>query len=341
MRVDGRKVSHAKLEETRFEAVRRVQAGEAPTAVARDMGLYTNRIFIWLAAYRSGGWDALRSRKAMGRPKRLAAKQIRWIYDTVTTKNPLQFKLPFALWTRPQIRALVAQRFSVKLSLVSVGRLLAQLGLTCQRPLFRAYQQDRSLVERWLKEEYPKIRTRAKREKAEIFFEDESGVRSDFHSGTTWAPKGQTPVVRATGQRFSLNMISAISARGELRFMVVRGGVGAGVFITFLKRLVHGQRRPIYLIVDGHPSHRAKKVKSYVESLQGKLRLFFLPPYSPELNPDELVWNDVKNNGVGRTLVHGPADLLRAVVGRLRYLQKTPEHVRSFFRHPETRYAYA
>lgn len=341
MRVDGRKVSHAKLEETRFEAVRRVQAGEAPTAVARDMGLYTNRIFIWLAAYRSGGWDALRSRKAMGRPKRLAAKQIRWIYDTVTTKNPLQFKLPFALWTRAQIRALIVQRYSVKLSLVSVGRLLAQLGLTCQRPLFRAYQQDRSLVERWLKEEFPKIRTRAKREKAEIFFEDESGVRSDFHSGTTWAPKGQTPVVRATGQRFSLNMISAVSARGELRFMVVRGGVGAGVFIAFLKRLIHGQRRPIYLIVDGHPSHRSKKVKAYVESLQGKLRLFFLPPYSPELNPDELVWNDVKNNGVGRTLVHGPADLLRAVVGRLRYLQKTPEHVRSFFRHPETRYAYA
>ena len=170
MRVDGRKVSHAKLEETRFDAVRRVQAGEAPTAVARDMGLYTNRIFIWLAAYRSGGWDALRSRKAMGRPKRLAAQQIRWIYDTVTTKNPLQFKLPFALWTRAQIRVLVAQRFSVKLSLVSVGRLLAQLGLTCQRPLFRAYQQDRSLVERWLKEEYPKIRTRAKRENAEIFF---------------------------------------------------------------------------------------------------------------------------------------------------------------------------
>ena len=340
MRVDGRKVSHAKLEEMRFEAVRRVQAGEAPTAVARDMGLYTNRIFIWLAAYRNGGWDALRSRKAMGRPKRLSGKQIRWIYDTVTTKNPLQFKLPFALWTRAQIRTLIAQRFSVTLSLVSVGRLLAQLGLSCQRPLFRAYQKDRSLVERWLKEEYPKIRARAKRENAEIFFEDESGVRSDFHSGTTWAPKGQTPVVRATGQRFSLNMISAISARGELRFMVVRGGVGAGVFITFLKRLVHGQSRPIYLIVDGHPSHRAKKVKSYVESLQGKLRLFFLPPYSPELNPDELVWNDVKNNGVSRTLVHGPENLLRAVVSRLRYLQKTPEHVRSFFRHPETRYAY-
>ena len=339
MKVDGRTVNRSKLEERRIEAVMRVQAGEAPTAVAREMGLYTNRIFIWLAAYRSGGWQALRARKAMGRPKRLDAKEIRWIYDAVTSKTPLQFKLPFALWTRAQIRTLIAQRFAVKLSLVSVGRLLAQLGLTCQRPLFRAYQQDSSLVEHWLKEEYPKIRARAKREKAEIFFEDESGVRSDFHSGTTWAPKGKTPVVRVTGQRFSLNMISAVSPRGELRFMVVRGGVNAGVFIDFLKRLMHGQRRPVYLIVDGHPSHRSKKVKAYVESLQGKLRLFFLPPYSPELNPDELVWNDVKNNGVGRTLVRGPADLMRAVVGRLRYLQKCPAVVRSFFEHPETRYA--
>lgn len=339
MKIDGRSVNRTRLEERRFEAVRRVQAGEAPTAVARDMGLYTNRIFIWLAAYRSGGWQALRARKAIGRPKRLEAKQIRWVYNAVTVKNPLQFKFPFALWTRAQIRALIAQRFSVKLSLVSVGRLLAQLGLTCQRPLFRAYQQDRSLVERWLKEEYPKIRAQAKRERAKIYFEDESGVRSDFHSGTTWAPKGETPVVRVTGQRFSLNMMSAVSPRGELRFMVVRGGVGAEVFIGFLKRLVYGQRRPIFLIVDGHPSHRSKMTKAYVESLQGILRLFFLPPYSPELNPDELVWNDVKNHGVGRTLIHAPADLMRAVVGRLRYLQKTPAMVRSFFQHPETRYA--
>jgi transposase len=275
MKVDGRKVSHEKLEEIRLEAVRRVQSGEAATSVACSMGLYTNRIFIWLAAYRDGGWQALRARKAMGRPKRLNARQIGWIYKTVTMKDPLQLKLPFALWTRAQVRTLIARRFSVKLSLVSVGRLLAQLGLTCQRPLFRAWQQDRSRVDRWLKEEYPKIRAQAMREKAEIFFEDESGVRSDFHSGTTWALKGKTPVVRVTGQRFSLNMISAISPRGQLRFMVVRGGVNAFVFIDFLKRLMHGQRRPIYLIVDGHPAHRSKKVREYVEQLQGKLRLFF------------------------------------------------------------------
>src|SRR5262249_49904027 len=144
----------------------------------------------------------LRSRKSSGRPKTLTARQIKWIYDTVTLKNPLQLQLPFALWTRAQIRTVIYRRFGIKLSLASIGRLLAQLGLTCQKPLFRAYQQNPSLVEKWLKEEYPQIRAQAKREGAEIFFEDESGVRSDFHSGTTWAVRGKTPVVRVTGQRF-------------------------------------------------------------------------------------------------------------------------------------------
>jgi transposase len=254
-------------------------------------------------------------------------------------KNPLQLQLPFGLWTRGQIQTLLYRKFGVRLSLASIGRLLAQLGLTCQKPLFRAFQQNPSLVERWLKKEYPRIRAMARKARAEVFFGDESGVRSDFHSGTTWAPRGETPVVRVTGQRFSLNMISAVSPRGSLRFMIVRGGVGAREFIRFLKRLMHGMRRPVFLIVDGHPSHRAKIVTKYVESLRGRLKLFFLPPYSPELNPDELVWNDVKNNGVGRMLVKNPVDLKRAVVGRLRFLQKTPARVRTFFQSPETRYA--
>lgn len=216
---------------------------------------------------------------------------------------------------------------------------MAQLGLTCLKALWRAYQQDGSRVLQRLKSEYPRIRARVGREKAEIFFEDESGVRSDFHSGSTWAVRGKTPVVRVTGQRFNLSMISAIGPRGPLRHMVVQGRVGARVFITFLKRLMHAQRRPVFLIVDGHPAHRAKIVKAFVESLEGKLRLSFLPPYSPELYPDELVWNDVKNNVVGRSKLDGPKDLHRAVVGRLGFLQKRPDRVRSHFRAPDTRYA--
>jgi transposase len=336
---DARKLEHKTLEAIRIRAVEQVQSGESPEVVIRALGFSRACIYQWLAAYRAGGWDALKAGKIAGRPKKLSGSQMRWIYKTVTGKNPLQLDFPFALWTRAMISTLIARRFGVKLSLSSVGRLLAQLGLSCQKPLFRAWQQDASRVQQWLEREYPRIRTLAKREGAEIFFEDESGVRSDFHGGTTWAPQGKTPVVRVTGQRFSLNMISAISPKGSLRFMVVKGGVGAKVFITFLKRLMHGRRRPVFLIVDGHPAHRAKIVKSYVESTGGKLRLFSLPPYSPELNPDELVWNDVKNNGVARKIVNGPKDLHRIVVGRLRFLQKTPERVRSFFQAPETRYA--
>lgn len=336
---DARKLDHGTLEAIRVRAVRQVQAGESPETVIRALGFTRRCIYSWLAMYRAGGWDALKAKKIPGRPRRLSGRDMQWVYRTVTGKNPLQLGFPFALWTRAMVQSLIRKHCGVRLSLVSVGRLLAQLGLTCQKPLWRAYQQDGSRVQQWLKREYPRIRAQAKQEKAEIFFEDESGVRSDFHSGSTWAARGQTPIVRVTGQRFSLNMISAISPRGALRFMVVKGGVGARVFIEFLKRLMHGQRRSVFLIVDGHPAHRAKIVKEFVESLEGKLRLYFLPPYSPELNPDELVWNDVKNNAVGRSKLDGPKDLHRAVVGRLRFLQKRPDRVRSFFQSPDTCYA--
>lgn len=169
------------------------------------------------------------------------------------------------------------------------------------------------------------------------YFEDESGVRSDFHSGKTWAVKGETPIVRVTEQRFSLNMISAISPRGALRFMVVKGRVGARAFIGVLKRLMHGRRRPVCLIVNVQPSHRAKAVKAYVESLGGQLKWFFLPPYSAKRNAEELELNDVKNNAVGRSKLEGPQDLHRAVVDRLRFQQKRPNRARSVFWAPETR----
>ena len=338
-RQDARKLDHKTLEEIRIRAVKQVQAGQSPEAVIAALGFSSRCIYSWLAQYRSGGWDALKAKKISGRPKKLTAAQIKWLYKTITLKNPLQLQLPFALWTRSQICTLLRRKYGMRLSLSSIGRLLVQLGLSCQKPLFRAWQQNPEMVKQWLESEYPRIRAAAKREGAEIFFEDESGVRSDFHAGTTWAPKGKTPIVRVTGQRFSLNMISAISPKGNLRFMVVKGTVVAKTFVTFLKRLMQGRRRSVYLIVDGHPAHRSGMVRTFVESLKGKLKLFFLPPYSPELNPDELVWNDVKNNGVGRSIVAEPHDLQRAVVGRLRHLQKTPALVRSFFQAPETRYA--
>jgi transposase len=187
--------------------------------------------------------------------------------------------------------------------------------------------------------EFPRIEAEARKHHATIWFGDEAGVRSDAHAGTTWAPKGKTPVITTTGARFGLNLISAVTRRGDLRFMGVRGRVNAAVFIEFLQRLIDGEERPVFLVVDGHPVHKANRVQKFVASTQGRLRLYFLPPYSPELNPDEQVWNDLKNNGLGRIALSGPDELHREAISHLRFLQKSPHLIRSFFQMSSTRYA--
>lgn len=337
--LDARKLDHKTLEEMRIRAVQRVQAGESPEVVARVLNVHRSVIYEWLARYRAGGWDELKAKPIPGRPRRLKGQQMRWIYQTVTMKSPLQLKFPFALWTRAMIAKLIADRFGVRLSVASVGRLLAQLGLTCQRPLYVAYEQNPGLVEQWLAKEYPRIRAAARKIGADIYFGDEAGVRSDGHAGTTWSPKGETPIVMTTGQRFGLNMISAVSAKGLLRFMIVKGKVAAEQVCEFLRRLMHGARRPIFLILDGHPMHKARLVRECVKSYRGTLQLFFLPPYSPELNPDEQVWHDLKSNGIGRCQVLDREDLERKVTDHLNALKGLPKKVRSFFQLPMTRYA--
>jgi transposase len=283
----------------------------------------------------------LDAHKRGGRPPKLDGHALRWIYRILSNKNPQQLKFPFALWTAAMVQTVIADRFQVRLSHSSVCRLLNQLGLSAQRPLWRAYQQNPEAVKRWLQTDYPAIRRRARRDGARIFFADEAGVRSDFHGGTTWGRRGQTPVVSSTGARFGANLISAISAQGELRFMLTKGRVTAAVFIEFLRRLLINATTPIFVIVDGHPTHRAKSVARFVAAQAEKLALFFLPPYSPELNPDEFVWNDLKNNGTGCQLITSLTQLRQMIASHLRQLQQLPELVRSFFHAPTTRYARA
>lgn len=338
-KTDGRKVGRKALEEIRIRAVLQVEAGQSPEVVIAALGFSRPRIYEWIAKYREGGLDGLRMRKAPGKEPKLKGHMVRWLYSAITLKSPLQFKFPFALWTRAMIGRIILARYGIQLSQVSVGRLLARLGLTCQRPLFRATEQNRSLVEVWVREEFPGIKARATAENAEIFFGDESAIRSDHHAGTTWAPSGETPVIRATGQRFRLNMLSAISAKGALSFMVCEGTVAGPQFCEFLDRLMHGRRRKIFLVVDGHLMHKSKAVKEHLARFNGRLELFFLPPYSPELNPDELVWNHVKTHTVGKAISRSLEELRHHVESFLDRLQSLPKLVRSFFMAPETIYA--
>lgn len=335
---DGRKLDHKTLEAIRLRAVDRIRAGAHPEDVADSLEMRRSTVYGWLAKFREGGREALLAKPVPGRPRRLSGAQLRKLYTLITGANPRQLQFEFDLWTRERVRGLIRREFDVALSAVSVGRLLHTIGLSPQRPLFRAYQQDPEAVERWRAEDYPAIRAEAKKLGATIYFADEASVRSDYHAGTTWAPVGQTPVVRTTGARLSVNMISAVTATGSFVFDIVDGTLDADKFIGFCDKLLADTDRPVFLIVDGHPVHRSRAVKDHVASTKGRLRLFRLPSYSPELNPDEWAWKNVKHDTVGRQATLRTDDFTMTVLAALERLAQLPHIVRGFFADPNLRY---
>lgn len=323
----------------RLRAVQLLKEGNEAELIARMFGVSRAIVFRWQQKYDADGPLALETKKAKGPVSRLSPTQMSQLYAIITGCDPRQLQFDFGLWTRKIIRDLIRREFGVKYSEVQVGRVLKKIGLSAQRPLYRAYQRDPERVEEWKKVIYPKIRKLAAEEGASIFFEDEAGLRTDHHAGTTWSPVGQTPVVIKTGERKSISMVSAISPRGELRFRVQEGNMNADRFIDFLKALLSTVEGKVFLIVDGHPVHRSKKVREFTENdAGGRLKIFFLPPYSPDLNPDEWVWNNVKNDRVARQVIMGKDDLKAKAIGALRRLQKLPGIVRGFFQDPHLSY---
>jgi transposase len=322
----------------RQQAIKAVCEGQTATRVAAAFGLNVRTVFNWLANFSDGGEEALLAKPIPGRPPKVSDEDMRWIAQAVRNHTPQQFGFDYALWTLSIIAQLINHQFGKSLSLAAVSRVMKLLGFSVQKLLYQAWQQDAALVRQWETETYPQIKAQARSVGATVYFADEADIRSDYQTGTTWAQGGETPVVTVTGRRFSLNMISAVSARGDFRFMVHDGSVTSPTFKEFLSRLMCGAPQPVFVIVDGYPIHQSRLVQDFVDGLDGQLKLFYLPPYSPHLNPDEQVWAHVKRR-VSKQAVQAKVDMKKLALGALRRIQKLPRLVRTFFQQPECQYA--
>lgn len=307
---------------------------------ARVFGVSRQTVITWVQAWETGGSRALKA-KRRGRPPaiRLAPHHAAWIVRLIVGRCPDQLRLPFALWTREAVQQLIRERCGLQLSVWTVGRYLKRWGLTPQKPRRRAFEQHPAAVRRWLAEEYPALRRLAKQRGATIHWGDEMGLRSDHQTGTSYGRKGQTPVIPGTGQRFRCNVLSTITNRGALAFMVFRGSFHAPVFLRFLRRLLRHAPGLVFLIVDRHPVHLAAEVERWVAQRPHRLRLFFLPSYSPDLNPDEFLNNDVKANALGRRRPRDATELVTSVRSYLWSTQRQPAIVQSYFQAPSVQYA--
>ena len=294
---------------------------------------------IW-AQYKEGGKRALASKKRGAvQGKKLKKDQAHQIRQLIKDKLPDQLKLPFGLWTREAVQQLIFTKYGIELSRWQVGRYLKAWGYTPQKPIRKAFEQKPEEVKKWLEEEYPAIKERARAERAAIYFGDETGCRNTHQAGRSYAPKGQTPTVMATGKRFTVNMISAISNRGHLQFMLMEAGFNSEVFKKFLEQMIKYSKRKLFFITDNHPSHKTKRLKQWLEDNKDKIEVFFIPPYSPELNPQEYVNQDLKTNVIGKKRAINKEQLKENINDFMNGRKKNKPQVKKYFHHKHALYA--
>ncbi len=343
-KIDSRGLPDAVLNERRRRAVKLREAGIAVRQVAEQCELSTHTVVEAHKAFRQGGWSAVKVKRG-GRPvgsgRQLTYEQEKKIQQLIQDRTPDQLKLSYALWTRQAVSELIEAVYGVKLTVRNMGKYLKRWGFTPQRPLKKAYEQNPAAVDKWVNEEYPKIAAQAMQEGAEIQWGDETGLRSDDVRGRGYAPKGKTPVVLANANRQKLSVISTVTNKGQMRWKVFSGALNTKILIGFMKRLVHGREKRVFLILDNLRVHHSKAVKKWLAENADKIAVFYLPSYSPELNPDELLNADLKQRVTKIAPTRTKTALTRTAIGALRSIQKQPERVESYFGQKDVCYAAA
>jgi transposase len=340
--VDMRKLPAAAQEERRRQVIGLRQAGLTYAAIAGQVGLSRTGVFDICQRFAAEGAKGLVGKPRGRKPdeqRLLNPAQEAEVQGLIRRHTPDELGLPFALWSRAAVGALIARRCGVALAVRTVGKYLARWGFTAQKPIRRAWEQDPAAVRRWLRRDYPAIVARAKKARGAVVWGDETGLRSDDVRGRSYAPRGRTPVVRVCHKRAGLSLITAVSNRGKLRWMVVDGAVNAPTFIRFLRRLTRDARQKVFLILDRLKAHRARLTRDWLAAHRSKIEVHYLPPYSPELNPDEGVNADLKQAVPRKAPARSKQQLKRAVLSHMRGLSKRPQRIRSIFQHQQFRYA--
>lgn len=342
-KIDARKLPSSALEEKRRQAVKLRKQGMTRAQIGEIVDVHADTVGRWLKAYEAQGPKALKLKvrgRREGSGRRLDEEQERRIQKLLIDKTPDQLKMPYALWTRESVRELIKDQLGIELPIRTVGHYLKRWGMTPQKPVKQAYEQQPARVRKWLDEEYPHIQAKAKEEDAEVYWGDETGLRNDAQHERGYAPKGKTPVIRLNAKRESVNMISAITNQGKVRFKLFEGGMNAAILIDFLKRLVKdAKQRKVILILDNLRVHHAKKVKDWLAGKEEQIEIFYLPPYSPELNPDEYLNCDLKAGVHSGKPARSKDQLKKKVISHMRMLQRKATRVAKYFKHEKIRYA--
>lgn len=341
-KVDFRGLSSQERFTYRKRAISLIQSGEMKKDVALIFGVRPSTVSDWVKSYKEKGvkglYDTKRGVKSEDK-KLLNAKQELAVQRMIVDVMPDQVKLPYALWTRKAVKELITRELGINIAITTTGYYLRSWGYTPQKPKKRAYEQSPIAVKKWLDEEYPAIKEKAKQENAEIHWGDETGVRNNSQHGRSYAPKGKTPVKKSMAKRFSVNMISSVTNQGLVEFMIYTGSMNAERFIIFLQQLIKSKDKKVYLILDNLKVHHSKIVKEWVESNKKQIALFFLPSYSPEKNPDEYLNCDLKQ---GLSMKPSPRDqekLTENLKNHMDMLQVNPERVKKYFKHKDIQYA--
>ena len=341
---DLRKAKKPEKEAMRFLAITMYHKNITQKEISLILGVRTNTDSDWVKLYKQYGNKGLKEVKRgskKGHGKLLSSTQELEVQKMIIDTMPDQLKLPYALWTRKAIRDLIKRTYNINIAIRTMGDYLKSWGFTPQKPKKKTYEQNSKSVNKWLEEEYPKIKRQAQKENAEIHWTDETGIKNTSQYGRSYAPKGKTPVKETLAKRLSLNMISTVTNQGKVRFMTYKGTMNAQRFIIFLKRLIKGANKKLFIILDNLKVHHSKIVKKWEEENKNKITLFYLPSYSPELNPDEYLNNDLKS-GIGlKQTPKNEKQMKNNVKSHMMYLQKNPKKVARFFNHKSIKYAAA